>query len=187
MYNVPVLKKTCLLSKSISMNKPESKVKIYKASKSLQLKAGTGDLTPDKILKADRIIEDNTIDFSEISNDFLMALLDGIRKAKAGAGTPEDLISGLIRPIMSLKAHGKMFKYDLVTALADIVLGFLEHVRELDADVIDIAEAHHRTLSLIINKGIRGDGGGSGPLLKAELNDACRRYYTKNPHNFINH
>ncbi|MDD3021877.1 MAG: hypothetical protein PHX61_12995 [Alphaproteobacteria bacterium] len=168
------------------MNRPDTKVRIYKASKSLQLKAGVGDLTPDKIMKADRVIEDNDIDFSEISNDFLMGLLEGIRKAKAGAGTSDELTSGLIRPVMSLKAHGKMFKFDLVTALADIVLGFLEHIKELDADVIDIVEAHHKTLSLIISKGIKGDGGGSGPLLKAELNDACRRYYTKNPHNFIN-
>ena len=169
------------------MSTPETKARIYKASKALQLKAGVGDFTPDKLVKTDRVIEENTIDFSDIAEDFLLNLLEGIKKAKAGAGTTEELSSGLIRPVMSLKAHGKMFKFDLVTSLADIVLGFLEHVKELDADVIDIVEAHHKTLSLIIRKGIRGDGGGSGPLLKAELNDACRRYYTKNPHNFINH
>lgn len=162
-------------------------VKIHKASKGLQIKAGVGDFTPDKLLKADRVIEENTVDFQEIASDFLLTLLEGIKKARAGAGSSHELIGNLVRPVMSLKAHGKMFKFDLVTSLADIVLGFLEHIRELDADVIDIVEAHHRTLSLIINKGIRGDGGGSGPMLKAELNDACRRYYSKNPDNFINH
>lgn len=169
------------------MNKKESKVRVYKASKGLQIKAGIGDFTPDKLVKADRIIEENTIDFSEIADDILVRLHDGIRKAKAGAGTTEELIANLVKPVMSLKAHGKMFKFDLVTALADIVLGFLEHVKELDADVIDIIEAHHNTLSAIIKKGIKGDGGGSGTMLKAELSDACRRYYNKNPHNFISH
>mgnify|MGYP000126604479 CR=1 FL=1 len=169
------------------MSKTESKVRVYKASKSLQIKAGIGDFTPDKLIKADRVIEENTIDFSEIADLFLLTLLEGIKKAKAGAGTPDELIAGLVRPVMSLKAHGKMFKFDLVSSLADIVLGFLEHIKELDADVIDIVEAHHKTLSLIIKKGIRGDGGGSGPLLKAELNDACRRYQIKNAHNFVSH
>lgn len=169
------------------MSKTESKAKIYKASHSLQLKAGTGDFTPDKILKANRVIEENTIDFTELANEFLEKLMDGIRKAKSGAGTQKELLSSLIRPVMSLKAHGKMFKYELVTSLADIVLGFLEHVKELDADIIDIVEAHHKTLDIIIRKGLTGDGGGSGPLLKAELNDACRRYLQKNPHNFSGH
>lgn len=167
------------------MTKEKPKVKIHKASKALQLKAGTGGFTPDKITKANKVIEDNTADFSEISNDFLVKLLDGIRKAKAGAGKQEELLANLIKPVMSLKAHGKMFKFELVSSLADIVLGFLEHVKELDADVIDIVEAHHKTLSLIIKKGVTGDGGGSGPLLVAELSDACQRYHSKNPHNFI--
>lgn len=169
------------------MNPKPPKAKIYKASKALQLKAGTGELSPDKVIKANRIIEDNRVDFSEIADDFLLRLLEGVRKARAGAGTQDDLIAGLVKPVMSLKAHGKMFQFELVSALADIVLGFLEHIRELDADVIDIVEAHHKTLGLIIKKGIRGNGGSSGPLLKAELTDACQRYYNKNPHNFISH
>ena len=70
MYNVPILKKNMSFIEEHIYEQAWSKVKIYKASKSLQLKAGTGDLTPDKILKTDRIIEDNTIDFSEISMTF---------------------------------------------------------------------------------------------------------------------
>lgn len=169
------------------MPQPESKVKIYKASNSLQLKAGSGDFTPDKILKANRIIEENTVDFTALADEFLEKLMDGIRRAKAGAGTQKELLSALVKPVMGLKAHGKMFKYELVTSLADIVLGFLEHVKELDADIIDIVDAHHKTLNIIIRKGLTGDGGGSGQLLKAELNDACRRYLQKNPHNFAGH
>ena len=169
------------------MTKKKTPVRIHKASKNLQLKAGTGSFTPDKILKANRIIEENTVDFTELADDFLMKLVDGIRKAKAGAGSQEEQLGNLIKPVMALKAHGKMFKYELVSSLADIVLGFLEHVKELDADVIDIVEAHHKTLSIIIKKGVTGNGGGSGPLLVAELKDACQRYYSKNPHNFISH
>lgn len=168
------------------MSKKEpSNVKIHKASKVLQSKAGVGAFTPDKVVKANRVIEENTIDFSEIADDFLAKLLDGIRRAKAGAGNQDDLLAGLVKPVMGLKAHGKMFKFELVSSLADIVLAFLEHIKELDADVIDIVEAHHKTLSLIVKKNVTGDGGGNGPLLLAELNDACQRYYSKNPHNFI--
>lgn len=159
-------------------------VKIIKATRDLQSKAGVGDIPAEKIVRAERAIEKDTTDFQDIAPAFLSALHDAIQRARAAAGDTDILINDLVKPVMELKANGRMFKYELVGTLANIMLGFLEHVVELDSDVIDIVEAHHKTLNLIVQTRISGDGGQKGALLLSELESVCNRYYSKNPQNF---
>lgn len=160
------------------------KVRIIKATRDLQGKAGVGDIPPEKIMRAERAIERDTTDFTQIAVPFLEQLHDGIQRARGVAGESQDLLEALTNPVMQLKANGRMFKYDLVGMLANIMLGFLEHVIELDSDIIDIVEAHHRTLELIVRKQMSGDGGPGGAMLRTELENACARYFNKNPQNF---
>ncbi len=153
--------------------------KIIKASKDLQVKAGSGQVGAEKIKRAEETIESNTHDFVPTAEEFLERLENGISAARKGDGTEVDLIAGMTRPVMELKANAQMFKYDLVSILANVMLGFLEHIRSLDKDAIDIVEAHHKTLSLIIHKRMKGDSGSNGALLKMELEDAVQRYFIK--------
>lgn len=153
--------------------------RVIKASKNLQLKAGTGDIDPESVKKAEKVIEQNTVDFQPIAQQFLDRLARGILLARAGEGSKEDLISGMVQPVMELKANARMFKYDLVTSLANIMMGFLESVRDLDSDAVEIVDAHHKTLSAIVIKKMTGDGGSNGQLLQMELQDACERYFKK--------
>ena len=74
-----------------------------------------------------------------------------------------------------------MFKYDLITILADTMLAFLESIKRIDPDVIHLAEAHLASLQVIIAKKIKGSGGTSGEYLKQELEEAVQRYHKKNP------
>lgn len=159
-------------------------VKIIKATLDLQAKAGVGDVPLERIIRSERVIERDVTDFSALADQFLNDLHDSILKARGAAGTSDDLMSGLVKPVMELKANAPMFKYELVGNLANVMLGFLEHVVELDSDIIQIVEAHHTTLNLIVRKRMKGDGGTSGPVLKSELEAACARYFTKNPQNF---
>ena len=160
------------------------KFKIIKATRDLQAKAGVGDIPAERVLRSERVIERDETDFSQIAGNFLAALHDAIQRARGAAGEPDKLIQDLVRPVMELKANGRMFKYDLIGTLANIMLGFLEHIKELDSDIIDIIDAHHKTLDLILRKRMMGDGGANGAMLKSELENACARYFTKNPDNF---
>jgi len=161
-------------------NHPKSaQVKIIKASKELQLKAGTGNIEARRIERAEKVIESNPHDFVPTAQEFLERLENGIRAARKGSGTQADLIAGVTRPVMELKANAQMFKYDLVSILANVMLGFLEHIQSLDKDAIDIVEAHHKTLSLIIHRQMKGDNGSNGALLKMELEEAVQRYFIK--------
>ncbi|MFA7277070.1 MAG: hypothetical protein WC043_09750 [Pseudobdellovibrionaceae bacterium] len=160
--------------------------RIIKATRDLQLKAGSGDILADHVRKAHIIMEANTIDFRDVSLEFLAKLKWALTTAKAELETTSDsvLINNLTQPIMELKANGQPFKFELVSVLANVMLGFLEHIHVLDKGVLEIIDAHCRTLETIIQKGIRGDGGQTGVLLKKELEEACNRYYAKNPQNF---
>jgi len=85
----------------------------------------------------------------------------------------------MTQPVMELKANARMFKYGLVSSLANIMLGFLESIEKLDKDAIEIVSAHQKTLHAIISREMKGDGGEYGVLLEKELRDAIRRYFSK--------
>lgn len=159
-----------------------SKVRIIKASKTLQIKAGSGDIEDEKITKAEVVIEKNAEDFAPIAKEFLDRLLTATETARSEGhdlSKNKMLKASMIQPVMELKANARMFKYDLVTSLANIMLGFLENVKELDKDAIEIVGAHHKTLTAIILKKMKGDGGTNGLLLQTELEDAVERYFSK--------
>ena len=159
-----------------------SKARIIKASKTLQIKAGTGEIEAEKITKAEIVIEKNAEDFGPIAKEFLDRLLLATDTARAeGSDLNKNamLKAAMTQPVMELKANARMFKYDLVTSLANIMLGFLENVRELDKDAIEIVAAHHKTLSIIVLKKMKGDGGSNGILLQTELEDAVDRYFKR--------
>jgi hypothetical protein len=161
-------------------NHPKNgQAKIIRATKDLQLKAGSGEIEARRIKRAEEVIESNTHDFVPTAQEFLERLENGINAARKGNSAEIDLIAGMTRPVMELKANAQMFKYDLVSILANVMLGFLEHIQSLDKDAIDIVEAHHKTLSLIIHKRMKGDNGSNGALLKMELEDAVQRYFIK--------
>lgn len=149
---------------------------IIKASRLLQAKAGSGSVDPEKIEQMQKIIEDSPVDFIPIAQPLLNELKQAITDAKNGKNAS---IDALIEPVMQIKANAGMFKYPLVGKLAGIVLDFLENIKTVDADVVDICDAHYKTLNLIISNHMTGDGGDYGQKLETELQDACTRYFNK--------
>lgn len=160
------------------------KPKFIKVENRIQKKAGYGEIAEVGITRAENIILTNNVDFKEISTPMLYNLRDVIQTAKENPDDLDQLRLDLIKPIMELKANGAMFKYELIGELASIMLSFLEHINELNTDAVDIIEAHEKTLSLIVIKGIKGDGGTLGKQVTEELESACNRYYRKNPEKF---
>lgn len=163
----------------------KKQAKIIKVENNLKKKAGHGDISDVRISRAEQVLVSDGTDFREIASPFLAQLQEAVHVVRQ-ARTEEisDLLPSLINPVMELKANAPMFQYGLVGNLASIMLSFLEHINALDKDAIDIIGAHEKTLSAIIGKGMKGDGGPLGAQLTGELEEACNRYYRKNPDSF---
>jgi hypothetical protein len=153
--------------------------RVYKASKMLQAKVGTGAVKPEKTQICQQKLDENTTDFAPMAAEFLAALEKEIERARQGKEDLQSLRDHVTRPVMQLKANGAMFGYTLIGDLANIMLSFLEGVSRLDGDIIQIVEAHHKTLAAIVRGEMKGDGGEPGKAMKAELVSACKRYMEK--------
>lgn len=167
--------------------KPRRKAQIIQPPNRVKEKVGSGGVTKDILQKAQDLLESVSVDFPAMAEMHLDALTAGIQKVRTVRATgrevkkpeEEDLINNLIHPAMQLKAHGGMFKYDLVSKIADNLVHFLEVVHKMDTDAMEIVEAHTATLRAIINSRISGNGGQKGKALLAELHGACSRYFNK--------
>lgn len=152
---------------------------------SLKAKVGSGGLSDSIIDKAQRLLENNTIDFQPLAEMYLSSLKSGINRGKeAGAkDDKEHIISAMLYPAMQLKANGAMFHYPLVTKIADRLVHFLEVIADLDIDAIEIVLAFHTTIRAVVMGRITGDGGTHGQDLFDALDEACMRYFERAPYN----
>jgi two-component system, chemotaxis family, chemotaxis protein CheY len=155
---------------------PEGYKERIKSNHLLQSKVGMGIVPEDKIVKSQSILEKNEINFVPIATNFLKQLRVGLDDAYKDANPNRKTIEKLIDPVMQIKANARIFKYGRLGDLASIMLNFLEGMNELDNDVLEIVEAHHKTLSHIIQERLQGDGGNVGQTFENELDAVCRRY-----------
>lgn len=157
----------------------QSKANIIKANFELQKKIGSGPIDEAVIRNSQKLIDTNQVDFAPEALAILTRLEEGLRQAGNPKNTMEDMKDILTKPVMELKASAAIFHYDLIGALAAIMLGFLENIKIMDADAIEIVKAHHASLHMIVVRKITGMGGAAGNALVAELKHACDRYYHK--------
>ena len=154
-------------------------VKVRKASKELQMKAGTGNVPDKSIEKAETAIEVNKQDFKPMAVDYLKRLRKAVEQARHDAQDGQACLHAMAAAVMDLKANASMFDYQCVTDLAGIMLNFLETIEQPDAEVVEIVDAHRKTLEAIIAREMTGTGGRQGKLLQKELQGAINRYYKK--------
>ncbi|NCC22904.1 MAG: hypothetical protein EOM26_10665 [Alphaproteobacteria bacterium] len=157
----------------------ETRVNIYKATKILQAKVGSGAVEKEKVEVCQKQIDENQTDFGPMAKEFLDELTRAVTFARAGKEDLQSLRQHVTQPVMQLKANGAMFGYTLIGDLANIMLNFLETVSRIDDDIIAIVEAHQKTLAAIVNNQMKGDGGATGKMMKDELVGACKRYMEK--------
>lgn len=157
-----------------------SKAKVIAANRMLQVKAGRGKIEDGRIRACQDALEKNTQEFLPVAMDFLKQLEKALEEAsKNEGGDLNEHKSRLFKPVFDLKANAKMFKYDLVTIMTNIMVDFLEKIETLDEDAVEIVRAHHKTLTLIVLKKMSGTGGEAGKALAKELQSACLRYFSK--------
>lgn len=161
------------------MNKGNSKANVIKANYRLQQKVGAGPLDEKAVLECQKVIESNQVDFGPIGIAILDKLAAGLERANDPSVTMQQMKEILTAPIMELKANAAIFHYALIGNLANIMLSFLEAILVMDKDAIEIVKAHHKSLHMILVRGMKGDGGEGGKHLEQELRQACDRYYHK--------
>lgn len=145
----------------------------------LRQKCGYGGLDQTRLLRAEEFIDSNELDFGPFALRLMERLDAVIADCRSGRLKGDRAIDELTKPIMELKANGGMFKYELMSEIAGIVLNFLENITALNDDVFEIVDAHQNTLSVIIASDLKGSGGKEGRALAEELFAACKRYYKK--------
>ena len=146
----------------------------------LKQKVGNGGLDESLLEKAQNYIANNDINFTPMATEMLDRLDKAIEKGRKSKDLDKDAILGeMIYPIMQLKGNGGMFRYQLVSDVADIGLQFLETVEEFNNDVLDVIAAHAQTIKIIIKNQLMGDGGKAGYELVKELHKASQRYFSK--------
>ncbi|MCB9983307.1 MAG: hypothetical protein H6861_06505 [Rhodospirillales bacterium] len=146
----------------------------------LKMKAGGGGIPESRIQQAQQVINDFEMDFRpearKLAEILDKATNDAIQSIKNKKAFNKDR---MIHPIMQLKANGGMFKYRLLTDVADICLQFMEAVNHYNTEAIEIIKAHENAIHVIINNDLKGDGGQEGYILVQELHKACTRYFKK--------
>lgn len=164
---------------------PRRNAEFIKPPNMIKAKVGTGGLSDSILDRAQKLLENTTVDFAPLAEIYLASMMNGIRHARERK--PEDdneyLIGSVLYPCAQLKANGGMFHYPLVTRIADRFVQFLEVVDQIDDNSLEIAEAFHTTIKAVIHAKIKGDGGKHGNDLVEALNDACMRYFEKNADN----
>ncbi len=152
--------------------------KKVKASTDLINKTGADKLDEAAIEKSQDVIDQNKTVFPPIAIGFLNQLKDTLDKAR---DTPLDQQSGYLHedltlPIMQLKANARIFKYDLVGNLSDILLAFLENINEIDPVIIEILESQRKTLSHLVNYGLDDSVNKTSEDFETEVKALCNRY-----------
>ncbi len=157
-----------------------TKARVITASRILQTKAGRGKIDDHKIRACQDALAQKTSDFKPVAIEFLDQLEIALENAaQSEEGDLDTHKAKIFKPVFDLKASAKMFKYDLVTIMTNIMVDFLERIKTLDQDAVEIVRAHHKTLTLIVLKKMSGTGGDSGKALAKELQSACARYFSK--------
>lgn len=151
--------------------------RVIKANYVLQAKVGSGPLDEKVVEECQKVMDTNDVDFAPLAREFLDKLKTAIDQAKTGEVSLEDSVQAMTQPVMELKANASTFKYTLIGNLANVMLSFLEAIKTMDKTVLEIVEAHHKTLTAIVANKMKGDGGANGKMLEQELKDACKRYF----------
>ncbi len=166
------------------LDKPaKDKVEFITVPNILKAKVGSGGLSEQIIKRAQELLESHAEDFVPLADVYLMRMkqaIDDARKSEIMEKSDlEDKITNILVPCVQLKANGAMFSYPLVTRIAGRFAQFMELTDRLDDEILDIAQAFHTTIKIVIAGKIKGDGGKQGDALVQELDNACNRYCEK--------
>lgn len=145
----------------------------------IKSKVGSGGVSPHVLGKAEKLIQEGDLGFGDYVFEQLNKLDTSLNNIKNAENPSDDDQHQLIIPIMTLKAHGGMFGYELITKISIEILHLLEHIKGFNDDIYQILAVFKATTKAIIDQNLKDDGGKLGEVLVEELNLACERYFSK--------
>lgn len=145
----------------------------------LKMKVGEGGVPAYVLKQCQNYLESNPVDFTPYGHRYLGQLKEVKTQIDKKSVSPHTVQKDMVNIVMQLKSNGSMFHYQLVSMVSDVMLRFLENAKTIDQDFIDIFMVYVNVLEIILNKKLRGNGGGEGYALTQELHNACLRYYSK--------
>jgi hypothetical protein len=155
--------------------------KIIKASLELQKKVGTGSIDENKVKSAQKVMNENKVDFGPIAKphlDEISGLVSSISKSRADQ-SDQEILQSLMTPTMNIKANAATFNYPLISGLTGTVLMFLEDVKKYDRKVLQIVDLLHKTILLVMARKMTGDGGAEGKALQVAFQELCQKFIKK--------
>ncbi len=164
-------------NKNFAGHKRYREAKFIEPENTIKKKVGAGGINPELLHKAQEALDNNKVDFKPIALPLLKRLQDATTAIREGKSSGEEAMEELIQPAMQLKAQGGMFHFPLVSEIGNILINFLETVPQADTEVLKIIDAHHASITAILNMNIKDSGGTTGKKLCSELLDVCGRYY----------
>ncbi len=153
------------------------KNRLVKPENTLKKKVGNGGFDEAILVNAQKVIEENTIDFKPMALEFLQQLTEVLEEVKTQNLCEDEAHDKIMYPLMQLKAQGALFHYPVISKISYIVVDFLENVRGLDANVLEIVSAYKKSIFAVLSLQIQQDDSKVGKDLCDALVDACNRYY----------
>lgn len=144
----------------------------------LKQKVGTGGIDTKLLDQSQSLIDNAEIDFAPYAQQFLDDITKCIEESEH-TGSFNSVRDDITEAVMQLKGNGGMFRYQLLSDVADIALQFLETTDEFNPDSLKVLKAHENALQVIIKGQLKGTGGREGTALVQELHDMCQRYFKK--------
>ena len=162
--------------------KESSKAKIVKPRNILKEKVGDGGLPQTIIELADEKKNEIKLDVMAFVTEETRKLHDAVMKAREtnNFNTDKNIVKSLIFPVVQMKANGGVMGYEVITDVSTQFLGFIDGLKSLDADILDICESYAVTLQIFVKKEIKTSNNPDAQRLIEELSDACDRYHKKN-------
>ena len=96
---------------------------------------------------------------------YFTMLEDNIQKILKEDVIEDQAFEMLLFPLVQLKSHGTMFSYPIVTEISSMLINFLEVIKNLDKDAIDVIMAHKMTLKAVLMSRIKNDDNDQGRKL----------------------
>ena len=153
-----------------------TKARLVKPENTLKKKVGHGGFNEVDLVKAQKGIDSNDIDFRPMGADLLGELDVALERIDSGATADADKMGEIMYPLMQLKSQGALFKYPLISRISHATLDFLEAIDGVDNDVLVIVGAYKKTIKAILALQLTGEGTEVGTQLLNELQGAFSRY-----------
>lgn len=151
----------------------------FKASAELQQKIGTGSVDTATLQRMQSYLDAVKIDVIPLLRERLVTLDERIAAARTVSYEREEFLNSILRPLMDIKSISGMFHWPVVSRISGFVLTFVEDVRRLDDNVLDIVDAHNRSVRLLLDRGTPEGSESHGTAFLTEIRNATRRYYEK--------